>query len=147
MISIHNILQASYKDALRAKLDGRPFISNELNRLYLQDRIIIKPLGACLLEVRDSGPNIHHDIEELTIPMVWSKNDEIKADTENKRINLVVSLLNNAWNCHDDIILEKIGSGRVVVSNDYKYYLGLIEELPEYAGFAVKLWTALVFIG
>ncbi len=44
------------------------------------------------------------DIAEVSVPIVWSKKDEVQNPTENQKIALVKSLLENGINSHDDLI-------------------------------------------
>lgn len=41
---------------------------------------------------------------ELSVPIVWSKRDEVENPSENQKIALVKQLLENAINSHDDIL-------------------------------------------
>lgn len=41
---------------------------------------------------------------ELSVPVVWSKLDEVMNPTENQKVSLVKTLLKNAINSHDDLI-------------------------------------------
>lgn len=45
-----------------------------------------------------------YDIAELSVPIVWSKKDEVQNPSENQKIALVKSLLENGINSHDDFI-------------------------------------------
>lgn len=45
-----------------------------------------------------------YDIAELSVPIVWSKKDEVQNPTENQKIALVKSLLENGISSHDDAI-------------------------------------------
>lgn len=45
---------------------------------------------------------------ELSVPVVWSKKDEVQNPTENQKISLTKGLLENGINSHDDIIEEKL---------------------------------------
>lgn len=44
------------------------------------------------------------DIAEISVPIVWSKKDEVQNPSENQKIALVKSLLENGINSHDDLI-------------------------------------------
>lgn len=45
-----------------------------------------------------------YDIAEVSAPIVWSKRDEVQNSTENQKVALVKSLLENGINSHDDIV-------------------------------------------
>lgn len=45
---------------------------------------------------------------ELSVPVVWSKGDDMKNPSENQKIALVKNLLENAINSHDDAIEEAL---------------------------------------
>lgn len=45
---------------------------------------------------------------QLSVPLVWSKGDEAKNASENQKVELVKSLLENAINSHDDAIEEAL---------------------------------------
>lgn len=45
-----------------------------------------------------------YDIAQITVPVVWTKGDDAKNPTENQKIALVKSLLENGINSHDDKI-------------------------------------------
>lgn len=45
-----------------------------------------------------------YDIAQLNVPVTWTKGDDAKNPSENQKIALVKSLLENAINSHDDLI-------------------------------------------
>lgn len=45
-----------------------------------------------------------YDIAEISVPIVWSKKDEVQNPAENQKIALVKQLLENGINSHDDLI-------------------------------------------
>lgn len=47
-----------------------------------------------------------YSIAELSVPVVWSKKDEVQNPSENQKIALVAGLLENGLNSHDDAIEE-----------------------------------------
>lgn len=50
------------------------------------------------------------DIAELSIPVQWSKKDEVQTPRENQKIAFAASLLTNGFDSHDDMIEEAIFS-------------------------------------
>jgi hypothetical protein len=49
-----------------------------------------------------------YTIAELSVPVVWSKKDEVQNPSENQKIALVKGLLENGINSHDDAIEEAL---------------------------------------
>jgi hypothetical protein len=49
-----------------------------------------------------------YDPAQLAVPITWSKADEAKNPTENQKVVLVKSLLENGINSHDDMIEEAV---------------------------------------
>lgn len=49
-----------------------------------------------------------YDIAEISVPIVWSKKDEVQNPTDNQKIALVKALLENGINSHDDLIEQYI---------------------------------------
>ena len=49
-----------------------------------------------------------YDIAQLNVPVTWTKGDDAKNPSENQKIALVKSLLENAINSHDDLIEQSI---------------------------------------
>jgi hypothetical protein len=48
------------------------------------------------------------DIAELSVPVTWSKGDDVKNPTENQKIAFVKGLLENGIQSHDDLIEEAL---------------------------------------
>jgi hypothetical protein len=66
-----------------------------------------------------------YDPGQLSVPIVWSKADEAKNPSENQKIALVQSLLDNALESHDDAIEEAL----FTTSTDG--FLGLLTHVPD----------------
>lgn len=49
-----------------------------------------------------------YNIAQISVPVVWTKGDDAKNPTENQKISLVKSLLENGINSHDDLIEQLI---------------------------------------
>lgn len=49
-----------------------------------------------------------YSVAQLSVPVVWTKGDEAKNPSENQKIALVKSLLENGINSHDDLIEQLI---------------------------------------
>ena len=65
-----------------------------------------------------------YDIAEVSVPVVWSKKDEVQNPTVNQKIALVKSLLENAIESHDDIIEQYI------FQTSTNGFLGLLTHVP-----------------
>lgn len=52
-----------------------------------------------------------YDIAQMNVPVTWTKGDDAKNPSENQKIALVKSLLENAINSHDDLIEQMIFTG------------------------------------
>lgn len=63
-------------------------------------------------------------IAEVSVPVVWSKKDEVQNPTENQKIVLVKSLLENGITSHDDIIEQSL------FLTSTNGFLGLITHVP-----------------
>lgn len=49
-----------------------------------------------------------YDIAQMNVPVTWTKGDDAKNPSENQKIALVKSLLENAINSHDDLLEQSI---------------------------------------
>lgn len=49
-----------------------------------------------------------YDIAQMSWPVTWTKGDEVKNPTENQKVSLVKSLLENGINSHDDLLEQLI---------------------------------------
>ena len=54
------------------------------------------------------------DIAQMNVPVTWTKGDEVRNPTENQKIDLVKSLLENAIQSHDDLIESRIFTSSTV---------------------------------
>ncbi len=62
---------------------------------------------------------------QVTVPIVWSRADEAKNSSENQKISLVKSLLENALESHDDLFEEALFEA------DTEGFLGLPGIMPD----------------
>lgn len=116
------------------------FHSKGLIDLLEQDRILIRNLG----DVVEDEKGKNYSVEQIMVPMVWSK-EENNEGTENYKIDMVEGLLVNAMNSLDDIILDKIGTGRAVVSKQYRYESSEVYQLVG-GDFVCRMYTCLSFV-
>lgn len=49
-----------------------------------------------------------YDIAQINVPVTWTKGDEAKNPSENQKISLVKSLLENGITSHDDLLEQRI---------------------------------------
>lgn len=61
---------------------------------------------------------------ELSVPIVWSKRDEVQNPTENQKIALVKALLENGIQSHDDLIEQAL------FATSTNGFLGLLMHVP-----------------
>ena len=102
---------------------------------------MVMSLGESVLDL-NTGKT--HEIEELSIPVAWSVNDDLNNDLE-ERMNLSQSLMENAIEAHDDYLLYRLGSGKAVVSKQYTYDKGETFFTPDKQSLYFSLRTAIVF--
>lgn len=68
----------------------------------------LQPMSLTKTEVLTSAS---YSIASVSIPMVWSKEDEAKNPSENQKIDFVDALINNALDSHDDLLEETLFTG------------------------------------
>lgn len=49
-----------------------------------------------------------YSVAEVSAPIVWSKKDEVQNPTENQKVALIKSLIENGINSHDDIVEQAL---------------------------------------
>lgn len=140
-ITIGALLAAGFAPALAEMRQGRNWVSQDLQKLQDCGRISIRPLGPDVLSKCKIYP-----VETLSLPMVWSRRDETSNKTEEGKIGLVASLLEKAFDSHDDLFLHRLGNRRAIVSPIYHYDRGDVCELSNHNGFVCKMFTAVAFI-
>lgn len=150
MVTIEQIIQASYRPALKAAKDGRHWISPKLESLQKAGRIKIMTLGPQVeksyIDKNGIISSKSYNSQQISIPLVWSKSDNANNSTENQKVSLVYQLLKNGWYNHDDVLEEKIGDRMAVVSRDYRYNRGNIMELSDSQAYCFRIFTAVAFV-
>ena len=139
--TIAQIIDTSFPDVLNVMRDGSHFVSPTLRSLERSSRLMVMSLGESVLDL-NTGKT--HEIEELSIPVAWSVNDDLNNDLE-ERMNLSQSLMENAIEAHDDYLLYRLGSGKAVVSKQYTYDKGETFFTPDKQSLYFSLRTAIVF--
>lgn len=65
---------------------------------------LVTDMSATSLAKTEVLTSASFDVAEVSAPIVWSKKDEVQNPSENQKIALVKTLLENGLNSHDDII-------------------------------------------
>lgn len=65
----------------------------------------LQPLALSKTEVLTAGTS---DIAEVSVPITWSRKDEIKNPSRNQKVAFVKSLLSNGIESHDDILEQSL---------------------------------------
>lgn len=150
MPTVAQIFAASYPAVLNARNKAaNQFLESALLREFERQKFLVrKSLGPTIEHTLDYIRNPGTDflasdltttslskVEVLTaavytpgalsVPVVWSKADEAKNPTENQKVNLVTSLIDNALASHDDALEEAL----FATSTDG--FLGLQSILPD----------------
>lgn len=134
-MTIASILVASYPTVLAIMQAGNEFIDPELRKATAERRLTVQTLGPCVV---DGATGAHYTVSEVIIPLVWELSDDERPERD--KVYLVKSLIENGVQCHDDVLLKKLGAGRAVASKEYRY------NLRSNGPFSVKLYTAIAFL-
>jgi len=133
-LSISQIVAASYAAVEKKKASNQWSESALLRELERQGAIKKVSLGATIDETldyrRNAGAVVHttdlqplsttktevltaasYAIASVSVPMVWSKEDEAKNPSENQKVDFVDSLMNNALESHDDLMEQTLFVG------------------------------------
>lgn len=145
-LTIGSILTSSFPDIKNYALMNGRWAAEDLMRATDSGRIMFRSIGPCII---DAQTGVHHEPEEISIPIVWSKRDDEKNRSENDKIEMVASLAQNAIDSMEDVFREKLGDGRACVSKEYHHNLGVVGEYhhgEENQFYLVKLYTAAAFL-
>jgi hypothetical protein len=93
------VVRKSLSDVIEATLDyrrnpGAKFLGSDL-----------EPMSLAKTEVFTAA---QYAPSQLSVPVEWSKMDDVKTPSENSKIAFVDGLLENALNSHDDLIEEAL---------------------------------------
>jgi hypothetical protein len=149
-LAIEQIIAASYPEVLTAmRKPANQWADTSLMKAMERKKMVRrKPFGPTLEETLDwrANPNAtflatdmtdlvidktdvltaaSFAVGELAVPIVWSEGDDVKNPTENQKVALVESLLENGINSHDDKIEAALFG--TVTSN----FLGFQNVLPD----------------
>jgi hypothetical protein len=146
MPTIGDIIVAAYNEALIGRRGNAPFCSRELNLLYQNDHIRVEPMGPVV--VVNGNP---FEPQQLSVSIAWSQEDEFRNQDVNRKVSLVASLLENAWDSHDVELLERVRDRYAVVSPEYKYFRGeIIQHMPIFPGdrpgYSCQIFTAFAVV-
>jgi hypothetical protein len=141
LLSIAQILAASYPAVLAELRQGYSFISPVLNRAMQDKRIMLAPLGATVVVPGDPH-NLSYSILQLNVPLVWTPNDEAQMTTENARIQVVSALLTNGLDSLDTLLEDRLKTHDLVVSSEYLYDRGEVYSTVDTHAYYCLLYTA-----
>jgi hypothetical protein len=135
-LSISQILASSYEAVVAEKRKpanqwAESALMRELERQGAIKRVSLGPTIEATLDYRrNSGAAVlstdlqsmsltktevltaaSYSIASVSVPIVWSKEDEAKNPTENQKVDLVDSLINNALESHDDLCEATLFTG------------------------------------
>lgn len=71
-------------------------------------KFLANDLEAVSLAKVDVLTSVSYTPGELSVPIVWSRGDEIKNSSENQKVALVKSLIENGITSHDDLLEEAL---------------------------------------
>lgn len=140
-LTIAQILPVAFPAALAELKQGRSWVSPELQRLQEQGNLMLRPLGV----VVEDADGWQYEIEQLTIPMVWTRDTDIHT-SEAGKISFVTTMIKDALALHDKAFLNALRGGRAVVSPTYRYQLGNVYEVPNRPISRVCIYTAVAFL-
>lgn len=66
--------------------------------------ILVTDLAATSLTKTDVLSAASYDIAEISVPMVWSKKDEVQNSSPSQKVDLVKSIAENGLKSHDDVL-------------------------------------------
>lgn len=120
MPSIGQILSVSFDTAKREINNNQPFHSRQLLEFIREGRIQIRPFTRA-----------DTNIVQVAAPLAWTKEDELRTNRENDRINLVAALIENGIDLLEFLIEEKVRENPKyrLVFNPTGYYLGPVMEV------------------
>lgn len=157
-LSIGQIIGVSYDHVLKEMREGNDWVSPELNQLQKDGKIIFVPMGATLQQpFIDAGGNLSekkYEVQQITIPCVWSQKDELKTKTEKKKCELAYALMKNGLYSHDDLILAKWGQPpygpgsdkKLAVSKNFHYVKGETWKVSDSHSWVFQIFTAYALV-
>ena len=173
--TIAQIIAASWSKTLKEMRDGHQWNSHVLNRWTTEGRIRIAPLGSGPhIAIEDDVPGYWHadekvyvvtedtsdlpittvsrimqyDIDYSHIPVTWTKNDEVKQDTEKKRIAFCMSLLQNVvYSAEDYLEMQaKKRKANLLVSQDCQLERGDVYQVVNQLAYYFIVSTVVAYI-
>lgn len=143
-LSIDQVLSAAFDPVLfeMLKQGGKKLHWTNLLMQTLHDKghIHYVYLADMLDMIKFNGVS---ELKQITIPVVWTKQDAALNSSESKKISLVKDLCENLVYSHDDLFSLKYGKEicKLVIAKDYFRMFGDIHEIPEQQAFVRKLHT------
>ncbi len=137
--TIAQLVKVCWPAYIKEKLSGKNFNSWGLNKLEANGNLKITPLGPSV-----SGSS--KGFQELCVGISWTAKDDHINKTENQQVSFVLALFNNAMDSHDEMLLKEIGKKHAVVSKEYKYKAGEIQQAMDSQTYFMKLYTAFALL-
>lgn len=137
-ISIDNMLSVSFPHVKKDMLRRRLWATKELLARYDQGDVSLARMGQYV-----DIDNKRYQSGMLSIPMAWSRDDENSSEAD--KVRIVTSLLRSSLDVMDFVFLEKLGTGKAVVSKDYRYQLGETCYHAETGWYVRTMFTAVAF--
>ena len=168
-----HIIASSWDKALQEMRDGCPWNSHVLNQWTDKGRIKIVPLGAHLTIEEDtpgywsvddkmylrsnSDTNLPlsvvsritaYDVESAHIPVTWTKNDEQRQNTEEKRIAFCAALMQNAvYGAEDYLEMQaKKRKANLIISRDYQLERGPVYQVVNQPAYYFIVSTVVSYV-
>jgi hypothetical protein len=140
VMSIDQIIKASYKEVIKDLRAGRPWVSDELNQAEADGRLRRAALGQ-VVEI-GGQPGVMYEVQALNIPHCWRPEDEIKNPTEEQRIAFAAGLIRQGLFSHDILLARTLDDHDLVVSKMYRYQVGNSYKTNNGAYTVFNLYTA-----
>ncbi len=143
MITVADLMSICFSAVLADKRGHCPyprFISRKLQEADAEGRIIFRTLGRCI----ETWEGNQYDVEQTSVPIIWTLDDERRANTEAKRISLTTLLLNTAFEAHDKNLEDLLPGHRLAVSKQFYYDFtspAVLSALGQPIGYIARLST------
>lgn len=134
-LTIAQILSVAWPAAVNEMCRGGYLGSIAMKLAWHQKRVSVATISGL-------APNI----KLVRVPIVWSVLDDIKNNTEAKKIAICKTLIENAIESLDDCILEEMGEGNVIVSREYRYDLSPVYQPENFHGYVAYVSTVVQFV-
>ena len=138
--SIEQLINTHFYPLYIQHKNGKPWISEVLNKATKEGRIQLVPLGEV---VELGGTGLQYEIEQSSVPVVWTNNDEAKNSTANERMALAKSLIKNSISSAEDVIEQDLLPGHIlIISKQYHVTKDEIYKIPNQQAKYFLVYTA-----